>query len=81
MNHQNKQQLDQLLKQASEKLGSNPEAIKKAVGPGTVDKLMSSMSEADTQRLKSILADEEATKAILSSPQAQALLKKLSGQK
>ena len=69
-NHQNDTNTNDLLKRAA----ANPK-----VSRDTVNQLLKSLSEEDTKRLQSVLSDEQATKAILSSPQAQALLKKLSG--
>ena len=42
-------------------------------------KLFAGLSEEQQKRVKSILADKNKTQEILNNPQAQALLKKLTG--
>lgn len=46
-----------------------------------VDNLLQSLSPADRRKVESILADRSQTEKLLRSPQAQALLKKLMGEK
>lgn len=43
--------------------------------------LLNKLSPADKARVEAVLADESATRRLLESPQAQALLKKLTGGK
>lgn len=45
-----------------------------------LNNLLKSLSPADTAKLNQILNDQEATSRVLSTPQAQELLKKLTGQ-
>ena len=44
-----------------------------------LNNLLKSLSPADTAKLNQILNDQEATSRVLSTPQAQGLLKKLAG--
>ena len=44
-----------------------------------LNNLLKSLSPADTAKLNQILNDKEATKIVLSTPQPQELLKKLTG--
>ena len=44
-----------------------------------LQKLMKSLSQSDEQQLKKILADKDAQKKMLSTPEAQELMKKLFG--
>lgn len=44
-----------------------------------LNNLLKSLSPADTAKLNQILNDQEATSRVLSTPQAQELLKKLTG--
>ena len=44
-----------------------------------LNNLLKSLSPADTAKLNQILNDKEATNRVLSTPQAQELLKKLTG--
>lgn len=46
-----------------------------------LDSLMSQLSAEDRKKLESVLADKSATEKILSTPQAQQLLQKLTGGK
>lgn len=46
-----------------------------------VDKLFESLSGEDRKKVESILADRHKTEEIMKTPQAQALLKKLMGEK
>ena len=46
-----------------------------------VDKLFESLSEKKQKKVESILADRRKTEEIMKTPQAQALLKKLMGEK
>ncbi len=47
----------------------------------SVDKLFRNLSEQDKKKVESILADKKKTEQIMNSPQAQAILKKLMGEK
>ncbi len=47
----------------------------------SVDKLFNSLSEEQQKKVESILADKNQTEKLLNTPQAQALLKKLMGEK
>lgn len=42
-----------------------------------VEQLMKNLKPEDAKRLNAVLADEQATRQLLSTPQAQALLKKI----
>ena len=46
-------------------------------GASPVERLMKNLKPEDAKRLNAILADEQATRQLLSTPQAQALLKKI----
>ena len=46
----------------------------------SVDKLFQSLSPEQRKKVESILSDKSRTEKLLSSPQAQALLKKLTGE-
>ncbi len=47
----------------------------------SAEKLFGSLSDEDKKRVESILADRKKTEQVLKTPQAQALLKKLMGEK
>ena len=71
-------QIDNLLNTASRTLKTSPDELKQAAQNGNVQKLLSQMTPSQAQRVQNILADENAAKKLLNSPQAQALLRSLS---
>lgn len=72
------EQLDRLVNTASKHLNTSPEELKNAAQNGNMQKLFSQMSPSQAQQLQKILSDENAAKKLLSTPQAQALLRGLS---
>jgi len=70
--------LDDLVNTASRQLNTSPEELKNAAQNGNMQKLFSQMSPSQAQQLQKILSDENAAKKLLSTPQAQALLRGLS---
>ena len=62
---------------AAQALGASPDEMKKAASSGDVQALTSRLSPQQLQQLQKILSDESATKRLLATPQAQALLKSL----
>lgn len=77
----NKNQFENILQNLSKKLNSNPDSLKSAAQNNDVNKLLSNLDPKQANKVKSILSDPEASKKILESPQAQALIKKLNGNK
>ncbi len=73
----NNERLDNLVNKASKHLNTSPEDLKKAAQSGNIQKLISGMSPAQAAQLERILSDENAAKKLLSTPQAQALLRGL----
>lgn len=74
---QNNNQLDELLKTVSEKLGADSEKLRSSAQKGDLAQTLQNMKPEDAQRLQKILSDKNATEKLLATPQAQALLKKL----
>lgn len=70
--------LDNLVNTASKHLNTSPEELRNAAQSGNMQKLFSQMSPSQAQQLQKILSDENAAKKLLSTPQAQALLRGLS---
>ena len=52
--------------------------IPPALSKENLDEMMKKLSSADRQKVEKVLADPALTKKILATPEAQALLKKLS---
>lgn len=69
--------LDNLVNTASKHLNTSPEDLKKAAQNGNIQKLLNNMSPSQAAQLQRILSDENAAKKLLSTPQAQALLRGL----
>ena len=55
--------------------------IKNTPQNAQVEKLLSSLNKSDAEKVKNILNDPVKTKQILNTPEAQALIRKLSGGK
>lgn len=77
----NNPNFENLLKSVSDKLGKTPEALKKATKSGNVENLLGDLNQNDAQKIQKILSDKNAANKILSTPQAQNLIKKLLGEK
>ena len=72
-----KNNLENLLKKASESMGINQETAKN--NKTNVNNILSKLPQNQADKVKAILSDKEATKKLLSTPKAQELLKKLLG--
>ena len=72
----NKQNNDDILKMASERLGVKKEDLK-----GGGESLLNKLSDDDKEKVSKVLADRELTRKVLSTPKAQELLSKLLGDK
>ncbi len=71
---------DDLIK-AAEKFGIDGGTAKKAVDPNKRDEILKRLSDKDREKVTEVLNNPEMTKKLLSSPQAQSLLKNLFGEK
>lgn len=69
--------LNDWIHQASGQLNVNPDSVKAAIDAGDIQKLTASMSQADLEKVTSIMNDREKLNEILSSPMGKALLKQL----
>ncbi len=71
---------DDLIK-AAEKFGIDSDTAKKAVDPQKRDEILKRLNDKDREKVSEVLSNPELTKKLLSSPQAQSLLKNLFGEK
>ena len=71
----------EMLKEAEKKMGMTPEQIKKAIDSGDVSGIMKNLGKTDDQKVQKVLSNKESAMKLLSTPQAQALLKKFLGGK
>jgi hypothetical protein len=75
----NEKEMNKMINNLSQKLGVSEDELKNATKSGKIDKLLKNNNNINSEKLQSILNDPEKTKQILNSPQAQALIKLLSG--
>lgn len=75
----NNEEINNLINGLSQRLNAEPDQIKAAVEKGNLDSVLKGMNSSQAAKIQSILADPEASQKILSTPQAQALIKKLMG--
>lgn len=75
MNNQN-QNLNDLLNQASQKTGMDINNLKNNINNGQLNSLISKMKPNDAARFQEALNNPQLAQQMLSSPQAQMLIKK-----
>ena len=80
MNEKNSNNLENLIKKASQSMGINPENLKNNETTN-INNVLGKLPQNQANKVKEILSDKEATKKLLSTPKAQELLKKLLGNK
>ena len=80
-NENNKPNFENLLNSVADKLGKSPDELKKASQSGNVANLLGNLKPDDAQKIQKVLSDKNAANKILSTPQAQSLIKKLLGDK
>ncbi len=73
----NGRNIDKLFEEASKKLGTDKSELLKATNTGSVEKLLAGLSADDLKKIKAIMGNKSETEKLLQTPQAQALLKKL----
>ena len=77
----NPQNLDMLLKVVSSKLGTSPENLKQQLESGKFDSALTGMNSSDAAKFQQVLQNPQLMEKFMTAPQAQALYKKLSGEK
>ena len=80
MNEKDKQ-IQEIINSLSKKLGQSPQTITENAKNGDIQKLLSNMDGKQAKKKKNILNDREKAEKLLSAPQSQALIKKLTGEK
>ncbi len=80
-NNMDNSKLESLLKITAQRLGSTPEALKKAAQDGTLSQMLGNASPGDSAAMQKVLSDPDAAKKLLATPQAQKLLQMLQGGK
>lgn len=67
----------QMLKNVSQKLGMTPQELEEQLKSGKLDAAMKGMSQEDTNKLINALSNPTLAQKILSTPQAQEIIRKL----
>lgn len=68
---------DQLIKSASAKLGSSPEALKRSIEKKDLSSLSSMLTKTDKEKLRKVLADKELIKQLKSAGSPEEVLRLL----
>lgn len=76
-NQINPKALQGLLNMASKKLNTTPDVLQKQLQDGTFEKALGNIPNNEANMLKQALSDPKKAEKILSTPQAQALYRKL----
>ena len=76
LNNLSKEQMDQLIKMASQKTGADESELKKGMDAGSADGILKNLKPEQAAKVQQVLSDKEMTEKILSSPQAKMLLSK-----
>ena len=76
---QNSAQLQSMLRIVGQKLGMEPETLRKELEQGKFDRAIAGLSPQDADKFRQALADPAKLKKLLSSRQAKALYEKLTG--
>lgn len=79
MKNNNKNNVTPAVKKISEGLGCSEEEVQNAVQSGNVNNIISKLNPTQAKQVSQILSNPEASKKIMESPQAQALIKKFFG--
>lgn len=75
------EQLQALLKYASQRLGTTPEKLAKTVNNNGVESLASKLSPSDRTKFQEVVSDKSKMEKMLNSPQAQQLIEQLKNMK
>ena len=77
----NNNEFDNLIKSASEKLGSSPESLRKTIEKKDLRALSSIRTKSDKEKLRRVLADKELIKQLKSAGSPEEVLKLLGSMK
>lgn len=77
----NNKEFDNLIKSASEKLGSSPESLRKTIEKKDLSALSSILTKSDKEKLRRVLADKELMKQLKSAGSPEEVLKLLGSMK
>ncbi|MEE1219134.1 MAG: hypothetical protein U0L20_04350 [Ruminococcus sp.] len=72
--------IQKILKELSGKIGMSESQLKNALNNKNTDDVVANLDDKRAKQLNDVLSDPEKTRAVLNSPQAQALIKLLGGE-
>ncbi|MDO4748033.1 MAG: hypothetical protein Q4A12_02525 [Eubacteriales bacterium] len=75
----NNEQINSLVDMLAQRLNADSTQVRTALEKGKLDKVLQHMDQKQAQKISDILSDPEQSKKVLSTPQAQAIIKKLMG--
>ncbi len=75
----NQSNFEELLKSASQKLGTSPDNLKKTLEKGDIKSLSASLSKSDKEKLRAVLANEELMKKLKRASDPKDFMKILGG--
>lgn len=75
----NNEQINSLVDMLAQRLNADSTQVRTALEKGKLDKVLQHMDQKQAQKISDILSDPEQAKKVLSTPQAQAIIKKLMG--
>ncbi len=75
----NQNQINYLVKNASAKLGISEKQLRDELSAGTFDRLLGTLPKNEAAKLTAALSNPVTAQAVLSSPQAKELMKKIFG--
>ncbi len=73
----NNNDFDQLIRSASEKLGSSPDELKRSLEKKDLSALSSILTKSDKQKLRRVLADKELMKQLKSAGSPEEVMRLL----
>lgn len=81
MPDQNNPELNNLIKEVSEKLGMSPDQVKQAAQKGKLSESLKNLNANDAEKIKKVLSDKNAASKLLATAKAKKLLKNILGEK
>ena len=78
-NRQTHENMRPLLEEAAKKLGVTPETLAGQISSGDIGNVLKKLPADQQNKLTKTLADKTACQKLMETPQAQALIRKLSG--
>ena len=81
MNNIDPKNISGLLEVVSKKIGVSPEKLKQELEAGKFDSALNGMSKSDAAKFQQAVNNPKIVEKLMSSPQAKALYKELTGEK